>query len=178
MCISFAFVKQCTFLFNLEHLCNRTLHILLVIQPSYLEQFMWVQYHILCLLLCVLMCYRPCNCQPSHFSAGYSYERLDGSVRGEERNLAIKNFSTKDVFIFLLSTKAGEFTVRESQSEIHTITLYNQQQCKSIFLLVTYIIFRVLYLNTVQGCNIGLMCLMRILFASFRQTQLIQSRKS
>lgn len=38
---------------------------------------------------------------------GYSYERLDGSVRGEERNLAIKNFSTKDVFIFLLSTKAG-----------------------------------------------------------------------
>uniref|UniRef100_A0A671RWC1 Chromodomain helicase DNA binding protein 1-like n=1 Tax=Sinocyclocheilus anshuiensis TaxID=1608454 RepID=A0A671RWC1_9TELE len=44
---------------------------------------------------------------PSYFSAGYSYERLDGSVRGEERNLAIKNFSTKDVFIFLLSTKAG-----------------------------------------------------------------------
>ncbi|KAG1938598.1 chromodomain-helicase-DNA-binding protein 1-like [Pimephales promelas] len=39
---------------------------------------------------------------------GYSYERLDGSVRGEERNLAIKNFSTnQDVFIFLLSTKAG-----------------------------------------------------------------------
>ncbi|KAJ8252744.1 hypothetical protein GJAV_G00205090 [Gymnothorax javanicus] len=38
---------------------------------------------------------------------GYSYERLDGSVRGEERNLAIKNFSSKDVFIFLLSTKAG-----------------------------------------------------------------------
>ncbi|XP_030647439.1 chromodomain-helicase-DNA-binding protein 1-like [Chanos chanos] len=38
---------------------------------------------------------------------GYSYERLDGSVRGEERNLAIKNFSTSDIFIFLLSTKAG-----------------------------------------------------------------------
>uniref|UniRef100_A0AAV2L2A4 E3 ubiquitin ligase TRAF3IP2 n=1 Tax=Knipowitschia caucasica TaxID=637954 RepID=A0AAV2L2A4_KNICA len=38
---------------------------------------------------------------------GYSYERLDGSVRGEERNLAVKNFSTKDVFVFLLSTKAG-----------------------------------------------------------------------
>ncbi|KAJ8350442.1 hypothetical protein SKAU_G00255720 [Synaphobranchus kaupii] len=30
-----------------------------------------------------------------------------GSVRGEERNLAIKNFSSKDVFVFLLSTKAG-----------------------------------------------------------------------
>ncbi|XP_039600899.1 chromodomain-helicase-DNA-binding protein 1-like isoform X2 [Polypterus senegalus] len=37
----------------------------------------------------------------------YSYERLDGSVRGEERHLAIKNFSSKDVFVFLLSTKAG-----------------------------------------------------------------------
>lgn len=38
---------------------------------------------------------------------GYSYERLDGSVRGEERNLAVKNFSTSDIFVFLLSTKAG-----------------------------------------------------------------------
>uniref|UniRef100_A0A1A8S8B3 Chromodomain helicase DNA binding protein 1-like n=1 Tax=Nothobranchius rachovii TaxID=451742 RepID=A0A1A8S8B3_9TELE len=38
---------------------------------------------------------------------GYSYERLDGSVRGEERNLAVKNFSSKDMFVFLLSTKAG-----------------------------------------------------------------------
>ncbi|XP_071343158.1 chromodomain-helicase-DNA-binding protein 1-like isoform X2 [Trachinotus anak] len=38
---------------------------------------------------------------------GYSYERLDGSVRGEERNLAVKNFSSRDVFVFLLSTKAG-----------------------------------------------------------------------
>lgn len=38
---------------------------------------------------------------------GYSYERLDGSVRGEERNLAVKNFSSEDIFIFLLSTKAG-----------------------------------------------------------------------
>lgn len=37
----------------------------------------------------------------------YSYERLDGSVRGEERNLAVKNFSTNDIFVFLLSTKAG-----------------------------------------------------------------------
>lgn len=41
-----------------------------------------------------------------HFR-GYSYERLDGSIRGEERFLAIKNFSQEDVFIFLLSTRAG-----------------------------------------------------------------------
>uniref|UniRef100_A0A3Q2XYW2 Chromodomain helicase DNA binding protein 1-like n=1 Tax=Hippocampus comes TaxID=109280 RepID=A0A3Q2XYW2_HIPCM len=38
---------------------------------------------------------------------GFSYERLDGSVRGEERNLAVKNFSSTDIFVFLLSTKAG-----------------------------------------------------------------------
>uniref|UniRef100_H3CH38 Chromodomain helicase DNA binding protein 1-like n=1 Tax=Tetraodon nigroviridis TaxID=99883 RepID=H3CH38_TETNG len=38
---------------------------------------------------------------------GYSYERLDGSIRGEERNLAVKNFSSNDIFAFLLSTKAG-----------------------------------------------------------------------
>ncbi|KAL3047948.1 hypothetical protein OYC64_021996 [Pagothenia borchgrevinki] len=37
----------------------------------------------------------------------FSYERLDGSVRGEERNLAVKNFSSKHIFVFLLSTKAG-----------------------------------------------------------------------
>ncbi|XP_061680437.1 chromodomain-helicase-DNA-binding protein 1-like [Syngnathoides biaculeatus] len=38
---------------------------------------------------------------------GFSYERLDGSVRGEERNLAVKKFSGEDVFVFLLGTKAG-----------------------------------------------------------------------
>nr|XP_044613917.1 chromodomain-helicase-DNA-binding protein 1-like [Equus asinus] len=38
---------------------------------------------------------------------GYSYERVDGSVRGEERHLAIKNFGQKPIFIFLLSTRAG-----------------------------------------------------------------------
>lgn len=38
----------------------------------------------------------------------YNYERLDGSIRGEERNIAVKNFNAnQDVFIFLLSTKAG-----------------------------------------------------------------------
>ncbi|KAM4873050.1 chromodomain-helicase-DNA-binding protein 1-like [Thomomys bottae] len=38
---------------------------------------------------------------------GYSYERVDGSVRGEERHLAIKNFGQQPVFTFLLSTRAG-----------------------------------------------------------------------
>ncbi|BFZ16162.1 hypothetical protein BsWGS_19201 [Bradybaena similaris] len=39
---------------------------------------------------------------------GYTYERLDGSVRGEERFLAVQNFNANDeTFVFLLSTKAG-----------------------------------------------------------------------
>ncbi|KAK0060448.1 chromodomain-helicase-DNA-binding protein 1-like isoform X1 [Biomphalaria pfeifferi] len=38
----------------------------------------------------------------------YCYERLDGSVRGEERFLAVQNFNAnEDTFAFLLSTKAG-----------------------------------------------------------------------
>lgn len=46
------------------------------------------------------------------FCPGYSYERLDGSVRGEERNLAVKNFSSQDIFVFLLSTKAGNWNTK------------------------------------------------------------------
>ena len=39
---------------------------------------------------------------------GFSYERLDGSCRSEERFLSIKNFnSVESTFVFLLSTKAG-----------------------------------------------------------------------
>jgi SNF2 family DNA or RNA helicase len=40
---------------------------------------------------------------------GYKYERLDGSVRGNERQAAIDRFNKpgSDVFAFLLSTKAG-----------------------------------------------------------------------
>jgi hypothetical protein len=39
---------------------------------------------------------------------GYTYERLDGSVRGEERYIAVDNFNRNDdTFVFLLSTRAG-----------------------------------------------------------------------
>lgn len=42
------------------------------------------------------------------FLRGYAYERLDGSVRGEERFLAVKNFNDDpETFVFLLSTRAG-----------------------------------------------------------------------
>jgi len=40
--------------------------------------------------------------------ADYPYERLDGSVRAEERYLAINAFNNNsDTFVFLLSTKCG-----------------------------------------------------------------------
>ena len=52
------------------------------------------------------------NIPPLLHYLGYSYERLDGSVRGEERYLAIKNFNeTEDTFIFLLSTRAGKTNI-------------------------------------------------------------------
>ncbi|VDP44791.1 unnamed protein product [Schistosoma mattheei] len=39
---------------------------------------------------------------------GYSYERLDGSVRGEDRFQAVKSFNEdQETFVFLLSTRAG-----------------------------------------------------------------------
>ncbi|KAL7676626.1 hypothetical protein ACOME3_002874 [Neoechinorhynchus agilis] len=39
---------------------------------------------------------------------GFSYERLDGSIRAEERFVSIKNFNDRhDISFFLLSTRAG-----------------------------------------------------------------------
>ncbi|KAH8874449.1 Chromodomain-helicase-DNA-binding protein 1-like [Schistosoma japonicum] len=39
---------------------------------------------------------------------GYSYERLDGSVRGDDRFQAVKSFNNdQETFVFLLSTRAG-----------------------------------------------------------------------
>ncbi|MBZ3886603.1 Chromodomain-helicase-DNA-binding protein 1-like [Sciurus carolinensis] len=39
--------------------------------------------------------------------SSYSYEHVNGSVRGEERHLAMKNFGQQPSFIFLLNTRAG-----------------------------------------------------------------------
>jgi SNF2 family DNA or RNA helicase len=40
---------------------------------------------------------------------GYSYERIDGKIRGTDRQAAIDRYSAKDsdIFVFLLSTRAG-----------------------------------------------------------------------
>lgn len=38
----------------------------------------------------------------------FQFFRLDGSIRGEERFISIKNFNENETtFIFLLSTRAG-----------------------------------------------------------------------
>ncbi|KCZ76080.1 hypothetical protein H311_02929, partial [Anncaliia algerae PRA109] len=37
----------------------------------------------------------------------YKYERIDGGIRGDARQAAIDRFSTTDVFVFLLCTRAG-----------------------------------------------------------------------
>ncbi|XP_077894839.1 transport and Golgi organization protein 1 homolog isoform X6 [Ictidomys tridecemlineatus] len=50
---------------------------------------------------------RTCVWLLSSLRKGYSYERVDGSVRGEERHLAIKNFGQQPIFVFLLITRAG-----------------------------------------------------------------------
>ena len=39
---------------------------------------------------------------------GYKFERLDGNVRGDERQASIDRFTkSKEIFVFLLSTRAG-----------------------------------------------------------------------
>jgi SNF2 family DNA or RNA helicase len=44
---------------------------------------------------------------------------LDGSVRGEERYLAIKNFNEEqDVFVFLLSTRAGGLGINLASADV------------------------------------------------------------
>ena len=44
------------------------------------------------------------------YHLGFTYERLDGSVRGEERFIALKNFANDEgTFVFLLSTRAGKW---------------------------------------------------------------------
>ncbi|XP_027019191.1 chromodomain-helicase-DNA-binding protein 1-like isoform X1 [Tachysurus fulvidraco] len=60
---------------------------------------------------------------------GYTYERLDGSARAEERSLAIKNFRDEDTFIFLVSTRAGgvSLNLMEADTVIFYDSDYNPQ---------------------------------------------------
>ncbi|GAA6112301.1 chromodomain-helicase-DNA-binding protein 1-like isoform X1, partial [Tachysurus ichikawai] len=59
----------------------------------------------------------------------YTYERLDGSARAEERSLAIKNFRDEDTFIFLVSTRDGgvSLNLMEADTVIFYDSDYNPQ---------------------------------------------------
>uniref|UniRef100_A0A8D3E5L5 Chromodomain-helicase-DNA-binding protein 1-like n=1 Tax=Scophthalmus maximus TaxID=52904 RepID=A0A8D3E5L5_SCOMX len=83
---------------------------------------------------------------------GYSYERLDGSVRGEERNLAVKNFSSKDIFIFLLSTKAGGvgLNLTAADTVIFMDTDFNPQNDLQAAALIRRLMIRLLTRDTVE----------------------------
>lgn len=58
-------------------------------------------------------------------SMGWTYERLDGAIRGTEREAAIDRFSKPDSnrFVFLLSTRAGGVGINLTSGQyknIHT----------------------------------------------------------
>jgi hypothetical protein len=60
--------------------------------------------------LCRHACNRRVCCFTSYLANfQYPYERIDGAVRGIERQSAIDRFSAKgsEAFVFLLSTRAG-----------------------------------------------------------------------
>lgn len=59
-----------------------------------------------------------------HFR-NYSYERLDGSVRGEERFASVNKFNAKDndTFVFLLSTRAGGVGINLTSAD--TVIFYD-----------------------------------------------------
>jgi chromodomain-helicase-DNA-binding protein 7 len=56
---------------------------------------------------------------------GYSFERLDGSIRGEDRQASIDRFNQPDsqVFVFLLSTHAGGQGVNLTSAD--TVIIYD-----------------------------------------------------
>ena len=49
---------------------------------------------------------------------GYEYERLDGSIRNEERYMSIQSFKKQDRFVFLLSTRAGGLGLNLTEANI------------------------------------------------------------
>ena len=63
---------------------------------------------------------------------GFNYERLDGRIRGAERQKAIDRFETeKDSFIFMLSTRAGGVGINLTAADICIIfdSDWNPQVC-------------------------------------------------
>jgi len=56
---------------------------------------------------------------------GYKYERLDGSIRGDDRQTSIDRFNTpnSDVFVFLLCTHAGGLGINLTSAD--TVIIYD-----------------------------------------------------
>lgn len=56
---------------------------------------------------------------------GYSFERIDGSIRGEARQAAIDRFSApgSEKFVFLLSTRAGGVGINLTAADTVRVTV-------------------------------------------------------
>lgn len=69
----------------------------------------------------------------------YTYERLDGSIRAEERFAAIRNFSIKSnanintpqstPFVFLISTRAGGVGLNLVAADTVSLVLVSKNSC-------------------------------------------------
>ena len=68
----------------------------------------------------------------------YSYERIDGSIRGNLREKAIQRFNEKesDVFIFLLSTRAGGVGITLTAAD--TVIIYDSDWNPQVWLEMTF----------------------------------------
>ncbi|MBZ3884894.1 Chromodomain-helicase-DNA-binding protein 1-like [Sciurus carolinensis] len=109
------------------------------------------------LTLCPLSCFeqverRGRNVQSRYSWTCYNYELVDGSVSGEERHLAIKNFGQQPSFICLLNTRADtveEVVYRKAASKLQLnnmiiegghFTLGSQKPLADADLQVKYVI--------------------------------------
>lgn len=68
----------------------------------------------------------------------YSYERIDGSIRGNLREKAIQHFNEKesDVFIFLLSTRAGGVGITLTAAD--TVIIYDSDWNPQVWLEIAF----------------------------------------
>jgi ATP-dependent DNA helicase len=90
---------------------------------------------------------------------GHSYCRLDGSMKMTDRQDEINRFSDDDVFLFLLSTRAGGLGINLTQAD--TVVIYDsdwnpqcdlqaQDRCHRIGQSRPVIVYRLVTANTVD----------------------------
>lgn len=91
----------------------------------------------------------------------YSYERLDGKIRGNDRQMAIERFlkTDSDRFVFLLSTRAGGLGINLTVAD--TVIIFDsdwnpqndiqaQARCHRIGQTQTVKIYRLITRNTYE----------------------------